>query len=340
MKRALVVVVASLLLLTVFGNTAVTSSQSVNSVQTRKKRLEFRIRPFADLYFYVYRFSSSTDKPPDIEGLAPVVESARGIPLILTLADQITFELDNAAAADAAFKQFPETFKTSKGETVALREKAVPLGRNLVAFEKTFNEKLWPEHKIRLEEAARKLERTFVPKEQEAFEYFTRHLGMDAAESTVPIYLVVETPWPGGFTMWGKNETRGVCVISVAKFDGSQLFTTVLHEAIHALDLETKGSGNVLVELRNRLLKAGFKEDDPEVRHGPHLLVFIQSSETVKRFLDPYFQPYTEGVFTRPGLQPLVRAELPSWTAYLDGKITRQQAVDQMVDAFVKERKP
>jgi putative zinc-dependent peptidase DUF5700 len=316
------------------------STQAAPRVEA-KKRLEFKINPFADLYFYVYRYSSGTEKPPDIEGLAQAVETARKTPMVLTLVDRIAFELENATAAEAAFKRSPETYKTSKGETVPLRERVVPFGQSLVAFEKSFNENLWPQHKLRLEEAAAKLERILGPKEQEAFEYFTRHLGMaDAAATTVPIYLVVDTPWPGGFTMWGKDKTRGACAISIATFDGSQLFTVVLHEAIHALDLETKGSGNVLVELRDRLLKAGLKEDDPAVRHGPHLLVFIQSSETVRRLLDRSFQPYTEGVFTRPALQPLVKVELPIWTAYLDGKITREQALDLMVDAFVKGSKP
>ena len=338
MKRAFAIVLSVLLLLAAFGNAAVTSSQANAQQANKKRRLEFRISPFADLFFYVYRFSSSSEKPPDIEGLTPAVESARQIPIVLTLANQITFELENAAAAETAFKQFPETYKTKKGETVALREKAAPLGRTLVAFEKTFTEKLWPQHKVRLEAAATKLERTLGPKEQEAFDYFTRHLGMDSADSTVPVYLVVETPWPGGFTMWGKDETRGVCVISVATYDGPELFTAVLHEAIHALDLETKGKGNVLVELRGRLLKAGFKEDDLVARHGPHMLVFIQSSETVRRYLDQSYEPYTKGVFTRPGLQPLVKVELPIWTAYLDGKISREQALDQMVDGFVKSR--
>jgi hypothetical protein len=338
MKRALAIAVSVLLLLAAFGNAAVTRTHSAGGAQARKKRLEYKVAPFADLYFYVYRFSSSTEKPPDIEGLAPAVETARQIPLVLTLYDRVTFELENAAAAETEFKQFPETYKTSKGETVALREKATPLGRSLAAFEKPFTEKLWPQHRVRLDEAARKLERTLGPKEQEVFEDFTRHLGMAGAETTVPIYLVMETPWPGGFTMWGKDKTRGVCVISISTYNGPQLFTAVLHEAIHALDLETKGSGNVLVELRDRLLKAGFKEDDLVVRHGPHMLVFIQSSETVKRFLDPSYQPYSEGIFTRPGLQPLIKVELPIWTAYLDGKITRAQALDQMVDGFVKGR--
>jgi hypothetical protein len=114
--------------------------------------------------------------------------------------------------------------------------------------------------------------------------------------------------------------------------------TAVLHEAIHAFDLETKGTGNVLVQLKDRLLKAGFKAADPVVITAPHLLVFIQSSETVKRYLDPSFQPYSEGVFTRPALQWLVKLELPIWTSYLDGKISRDEALNQIVAAFVKAK--
>jgi hypothetical protein len=334
MKRTFAIIVLVLFVLAAFGNGAVTTSQSV----TQKRRLEYKIKPFADLYFYVYRFASGTDKPPDVEGLAAAVEAARQTPMVFTLIDAIPFELENAAAAEAAFKQFPENYITSKGATVSLREKLAPLGRTLVAAEKPFGEKIWPQHKVRLEEVAAKLERTLGPKEQEAFAYFTRQLGMADAESTVPIYLVVETPWPGGFTMWGKDKTRGACAISVTTYDGPQLLTAVLHEAIHALDLETKGKGNVLVELRARLLQAGFREDDAVVRHGPHLLVFIQSSETVKRFVDPSFQPYNEGIFTRTALQPLVKVELPVWTAYLDGKISREQAVEQIVEGFVKAR--
>ena len=334
MKRIVVIIVSVVLLMASFGGGSVTSSQSVN----KKRRLEFRINPFADLYFYVYRYSSSQDKPPDVEGLASALEVARQTPFALTLVDALPFEFENAAAAEAAFNKYPESYVNAKREIVGLREKVVRFGRSLGAFEKSFTENVWPQHKVQLEAAAEKLERTLRPREQEAFDYFTRHLGMADAESTVPVYLVVETPWPGGFTMWGKETTRGSCAISIATSAGPQLFTVVLHEAIHALDLETKGKGNVLVELRTRLLQAGFNEKDAVVQHGPHLLVFIQSSETVRRFIDPSFQPYTEGVFTRPGLQPLVKVELPIWTAYLDGKISREQALDQIVEAFVANK--
>jgi hypothetical protein len=305
---------------------------------SQKRRLEFRVHPFADLFFFVYRFSTGSDKIAEVEGLAQSVAAARDLPLVLTLVDQLPFEFENSTAAAKAFSQLPENYKTKRGEDVALRAKATRLGETLVAFEAPFLKQVWPQHKLQIAKAVATLEQRLVPKEEESFAYFTRHLGLEQADSTVRIYLVAETPWPGGFTMWGKDATRGVCAISVTAYQGPQLMTAVLHEAIHAFDLETKGKGNVLVELRDRLLKAGFKPDEAVVQHAPHLLVFIQSSETVRRFVDTSFQPYNEGIFSRPGLQPLVKVQLPIWTSYLDGKISRDEALNQMVARFVQAR--
>ncbi|MDQ3665652.1 MAG: hypothetical protein M3410_03460, partial [Acidobacteriota bacterium] len=54
----------------------------------------------------------------------------------------------------------------------------------------------------------------------------------------------------------------GICLLSVEANKGTLLLESLLHEAIHALDLETKGTGNILIELQNRLLKAGYTKSD------------------------------------------------------------------------------
>jgi hypothetical protein len=61
--------------------------------------------------------------------------------------------------------------------------------------------------------------------------------------------------------------------------------------------------------------------------------------ETVRRFLDSSYQPYYEGVFVRPGLAPLVNIEKPVWIDYLDGKLSREEALRTMVAGLVKARK-
>ena len=336
MKRTLFIAILLLLPTSAFPQSPATKSQSK---ERNQRRLEVRVKPFIDLYFFVYKLSSSSDKPPEIDGFAEAVDAARQTPLTSTLIDLIPFQCETAADAERAFSQFPETYKTGKGEMIPLRERAVHLAKTLAFIEKPFLEKVWPQHRVVVEQAAARVAQTLGPKEQECFTYLTRHLGMENADYMVPIYLVAETPWPGGFTMWGKESTHGICVLSVRALQGSQLLAAILHEAIHALDLETRGSGNVLQVLNNRLLKAGFDKNDLVVKFAPHLLVFIQSVETVRRYLDPSYHPYDEGVFARPGLQPVVKVELPIWTAYLDGKLSQEDALNQIVDGFIKARK-
>jgi hypothetical protein len=260
------------------------------------------------------------------------------VPMYQTLIDLLLFNCENAAEAERAFAQFPETFKARQGNVIPLRERAIRLARSLAVIEKPFLEKVWPQHRDAIRKAAAQVAQTLEPKQQECFDYVIKHLGMETANYVVPIYLVAEMPWPAAFTATGKESGHGACVINVGAKQGSSLFDAILHEAIHALDAETSGAGNVLIEFQNRLMKSGFDKNDFAVRNAPHFLVFIQSIETVRRFLDSSYQPYNEGVFARPGLQSLISVERPIWTAYLDGKFSRAEALNQMVAALVKAR--
>ncbi len=255
-----------------------------------------------------------------------------------TLIDLGIFGCENAADAERAFALFPETFKTRQGAVIPLRENAVHLARALAVIEKPFREKIWPQHRGVIEKAVTKIAETLEPKQQECFNYFMSRLGMEAANYTVPIYLVAEMPWPAALTATGKETNHGVCVLNAGANQGSDLFAALLHEAIHALDAETSGSGNVLIEFQNQLTKNGFDKNDFVYRNAPHFLVFIQSVETVRRFLDSSYQPYDRGVFVRPALVPLVGVTKPIWTGYLDGKYSRAEALKMMAAAFVKAR--
>jgi hypothetical protein len=333
MKRAPLAV--SLLL---FSSSALAQSPSTKlpSQIANQPRFEIHAKPFVDLHFYVYKLASGDNKLPDIEGLAQAVEAARQVPMYQTLIDLALFNCENAADAERAFSKFPETYKTRQGSVIPLRDRAVQLARSLAIIEKPFREKIWPQHKDLIQKTAARVVQILEPKEQECFDYLTRHLGMEASHYVVPIYFVAEMPWPAALTATGKESGHGVCVINVGASQGSDVFAAILHEAIHALDAETSGAGNVLIEFQNQLLKNGFTKDDFVVRNAPHFLVFIQSIETVRRFLDSSYQPYDRGVFVRPGLVPLASVERPIWTSYLDGNFSRAEALKMMVAAFVK----
>jgi hypothetical protein len=336
MKRFLLI--ASLLLLPLSGF-AQGPAPKPQPNSSNQKRFEIRTKSFVDLHFYIYKLASSDEKPPAIDGFQQAIDAARQVPMYRTLIDLALFNCNNAADAERAFSLFPETFKTREGTVIPLRERAIHLARSLAIIEKPFLEKIWPQHRDAIKNSAARISQTLEPKQQECFNYLMTHLGMETANYTVPIYLVAEMPWPAALTATGKETNHGVCVLNAGALPGSDLFAALLHEAIHALDAETGGAGNVLIEFQNQLLKNGLTKEDFVVRNAPHFLVFIQSIETVRRFVDSSYQPYDRGVFVRPGLLPLVTIEKPIWINYLDGKMSRAEALNMMVAAFVKAHK-
>src|SRR5262245_27556058 len=319
----------------------------IREADRRQKRLDVHINHLVDLVYVVCKYAASKSRLPDVEGFEAVVNGARRLQTDfegwvgpgLAILNSVLITCRSASEVVEKFSQLPESITTRKGTQVRIRDAAIRYAKAIEAFEPAFLKNVWPRHKQVVERAAAYIAKEFEPKEQECFDYLTSRLGMEDSQSQVPIYLVAESPWPGGFTFWGETR-KGTCVSSIESYQGSALFETLLHEAIHALDMETKGKGNVLADIENRLLKAGLGESDLALRHGPHLLVFIQSAETVRRLIDPSHRAYGEreqGVYAR--LKSLSDIELPAWTAHLDGKISREDAVDRISEGLVKVSK-
>ena len=324
-----------------FSQTPTANPQEENR---RQKRIDVRINYLLDLDYMVRKYAASKSEAAiGVEGFEDLVNVFRQLPTEfgagLAAINSALINCKSASEAVDKFSQLPEVITTRNGTQIKIREGAIRYAKALNAFEPAFLKNIWPQHKLVVERAATYVTKNFEPKEQECFDYLIKRLGMEDSVYQAPIYLVAESPWPGGFTFW-YGTRKGACVISIEVNNGSALFETILHEAIHALDIETKGEGNVLAEIEKRLLKAGLSESDLAVRHGPHLLVFIQSAETVKRLIDPSHRAYGEGpkgVYER--LQALSNVELPVWNEYLDGKISREDAINRIIEGLVKVSK-
>ncbi len=311
--------------------------------KTSQGHLDVRVNAFVDLYFFVFKLASESGKMPDIEGFAEGVDAARGLFGVQTLARLDVDVSQFASAADIlpAFSRVSETTRliaNGKVQPVQTREKAIQLAKALMLIEKPFREKIWPQHKTAIEQAAVRVTTKLIPKERECFAYITKNLGMEDTDYTLPVYLVAESPAPGGFTNW-QGDRHGVCFVGIDNNKGSQLFETVLHESIHALDLETKGKENVLEDIRNRLKKAGVAERDPDMRNVAHTIMFIQAAETVRRFVDPTHKHYGDVAGYYAKVPVVAKIELPIWIAYLDGKISREAAISQIIEGILKTRK-
>lgn len=314
-----------------------------------KRRLDIKFNPVVDLSYMIRKYATSKSELPGyMEPFQEAVGVARelngefggwvsgGWPVL----DSVLSKCKTTSDAMQAVSQVPETITSRSGLTIRVREAAVRYAKALNAVEPSYLKDIWPKHKAIAERTTASIANNFARKEQECFAYVTTNLGMPDTDYQVPVFLVAETPWPGAFTFWDATR-RGTVVVSVEANPGSVLFETLLHEAIHALDLETEEKGNVLMEIRARLKTAGVAENEITLVQGTHLIVFMQAGETIRRLIEPSHQHYGDvrGVYAYDALRPLANVARPVWMAYLDKKISRETAINQIVEGFLRVRK-
>jgi hypothetical protein len=90
------------------------------------------------------------------------------------------------------------------------------------------------------------------------------------------------------------------------------------------------------MDVRGRLQKAGVPVRD--VQDAAHLFVFVQAAATVKHVLAPQHKSYGEvaEVYSR---LPRVASIVPLWDKYLDGKLSRAEALEQIVQEVAAKTK-
>ncbi len=104
------------------------------------------------------------------------------------------------------------------------------------------------------------------------------------------------------------------------------------------LDASEDPATSVLDLLRARLEKIGLTRRDPDWRNVPHTLMFVQAGETIRRIVDPKHEHY--GVTSKyyDKVRAIADVELAAWTAYLDGKTSRDAALEKIL-ASVRDAK-
>ncbi len=296
-------------------------------------RLELRIDPLADLYHWVRSLAVSDQPLPQRDGLPELVarvrESSRslGHPLLWGALDA---ELEGCRTAGDLLKRFREGPEEQRafGQVIPLRAIGVTIAEGLVPLEASFLADLWPERRAALLERKAQLDAGLIAHFDDCLQLVLESFGVVDPQETVPVYLVTQSPPPGGVTYYRRTGKGGVCFVDIEHNAGGQLVETVLHEALHALEAAGGSDGDgATADLRRRLLACELPPRDPRLRNLPHLLLFVQAGETVRRRLDPEHRHYGEvsGAYGRFGADATIVRE--EWIAFLDGKKTREDAL-------------
>ena len=318
--------------------------EPASASQPETTRFDYRVEPLVDLYHYV-REQVTRDGEPDAPAeFAAAVAAARKLreklgtnTLAWSLLDQHLPAGRTAAELKSAFAGLPAQVRTFSGETVEIRDDAVALADALTAVESAHRQLLWPRHEAAIRAARERIEEQFRPREAECVRYMVESLGMQDPRDVVPVYLVFRSTWPEAYTI-ERPDGGGLVFVAVAREEhaGTLLFEIVLHEATHALDVRTNEDASVFKQIRDRLEAAGMSPRDRDFRNVPHTIMFIQAGETVRRIVSPEHRHYgvASAYYERTGR--VAEVERRVWTDYLDGKLSRDEAVDTIVRELTK----
>lgn len=322
-----------------------------STYKASQSRLDIKISPVFDLYYLLRKHAASDSNPEsDIVGFVEAVNVTRqlqkdfggAITPIWSLLDAYLVKCKNTSDVVRLFSELPETIKF-RGKENPVREGAVRLAKAMHGIEAQFLKSKWRQHKEMIKNAASKITGKLKPKEKECIAYITKHLDVLEPQKPLSIYLVTESPSPGAFTLFLKD--GGILIVIDVSNKDSLLYESVLHEVIHAVEglpdkeaiTESVAKKSVFQELSQRLQKAGVSERDREF--AGHLLVFAQAAATVKYILDPQHKPYGEVKTVYARLSHIAPFVVPVWNKYLEGKISREQALTQIVEGITKKER-
>jgi hypothetical protein len=244
-------------------------------------------------------------------------------------------------AADASelvdgFAALPEPYER-RGRTMSIRDDAVRLATALEELMPGFARDRWPARRAELERQITFLRREFMPRHQEALAFMMRSLAISDPGVTVPVFLVTATNPPGAMTYSLRGGGSASVVEATIGGDHDLLLETILHESSHALDRASRGGGSAFATLRALLEKRGLVPRDDAYHTVPHTLMFVQAEETVRRLFNPDHVAYGEAtdLYQRTGATAVVVREI--WPRYLDGELTRDEALRRIVESLLPE---
>lgn len=306
--------------------------------QNSSHSLVMRISPLMDLYYLVRtNAAGKAEERPKIEGFEAAVTASReaqeafGGPIAgpWGLLDITLSHCGSAAEAIEAFSRLPVTVR---GGAVPLQEKAVQLAKAMNAIEASFMKDIWPRHKMILEKSSAQSTKAFALNDAACLSFIAKSLDFDPSPGELNFYLVAQAPAPDTVTYFLRGGDQ-ISVVAAPPEAGLWNDVAILYEAAHILRHKT-AKGNVLSDLSERLQKAGV--NDEATQDTQLTVLFVQAAETVRRILDPAHKSLPKNATVEARFPLMSSVVRPVWTKYLDGQLTREAALNQIVDGALK----
>lgn len=194
---------------------------------------------------------------------------------------------------------------------------------------------LWPTMKAALDAATTRVRKDLAHREQQCLRFICDSLHLESNTRAHAVYLVETAPRPGAYSGQGPSDSH-LSVAAVRAHPERLLTEVVLHEVVHQIEGAPAGLGkvdSVMRRLRGALLELEGHADREILRELPHMLVFVQAAEAVRRFIDPDHVDYglRGNYYLRLG--PTGAVVRDQWLSVLRGECSDEAALGGMVAA-------
>ncbi|MFQ5701192.1 MAG: hypothetical protein ACE5HU_05055 [Acidobacteriota bacterium] len=153
-------------------------------------------------------------------------------------------------------------------------------------------------------------------------------------DAPVIVYPVVNAVEIG---VSGKTSKGYYVVIPVSRRPNLRIIEMVVHEVTHVLDArQPTPSSSILARIRRAAARATPRIDDEVLEGFLHGLVAFNAGEMIRRFVRPDYRPLVDvSANLRSHIDAFRSAYEGPWIEYLDGKLSPEQVIEQMI-AFLK----
>ena len=322
--------------------------QTTEPARPTQTGLRLEVEPFTDFYFLVRAqaggvVEAEPELQPIIDAWMPVQNEIGSFGGFWPF-DLAGLESTSPSEFAEWFGELEESVPSRAGGTIPIRGPGLAMARAMEMAWPDFRDRRWPERENQLEQAVARLEREFMPRHREALRHMLDSLAIADPKIEVPTYLALEVHAPGASTY--RTRSGPIVVLSTNDLLGegrfSDLAETILHETCHALDLASEGEDDAFSVLRAMLQQRGVGERDRRLHDIPHLVMFAQAENTMRRLYDPNHIAYGDTwrgdiapLYERSGEAAVVVREY--WSNYLDGALSLDEALTGIVDDLIED---
>lgn len=308
------------------------SAQSTAAVKTAIAPAPFRFVTDAfwlNLHQFLYVLGRAVNKTTDSSRSAVAgapADEARGVSVMTPLEREtwgaaVAFYANGPSKLDAVFD--PPLISTgqvlSRWNSNTLDGAAIPVETRdaLTRVADIYRRMFWPAHRAGNEAWVKDVTPLLSKHGASILAYITRAYDAPWPQGGYVAYVTAYTNWAGAFSTDG-----GLLVLSSLSPDlhGSQALEIVFHESMHQWD-------EITFEALLRAAKSQGVRFDNRLSHA---MMFFTAGEATRSAIEGHV-PYAEGGVWARGMEPLRPALAATWKPWLDGKVTREEALKNLV---------